>query len=156
MKKIYTSDRVVNAQTIKVLDRFNQKIIVDLEQYKNGNQKIRIYQKHKGLFYFLGEWIDRQNIINEVSKLDKRKTKVVFYEEPDENNGQVDILAVFPEVVDDWTQRIGCYSHLGQHGESSPDYIATLKKADTKSPEVLSLICELVKLFDYNLSVESC
>ena len=48
-----------------------------------------------------------------------------------------------------------CYRHVGQHGEADPDYIAELKKADINSPDVVSLIAELVKLFDYNLDVES-
>jgi hypothetical protein len=154
MKKIYTSDKIVNVETIKILDRFNQKMIVDLEQYKNGNQKVRIYKKYQGNLYFLGDLIDRSNIINECSKLDRFKTKVVFYEEPNEYTEEVDILAVFPEVKDKRTQRIGCYRHVGQHSEADPDYIAGLKKADVNSPEVVSLIAELVKLFDYNLDAE--
>ena len=81
-------------------------------------------------------------------------TKVIFYEEPNEYTGEVDILAVFPEDVNDYNGCIGCYSHVGQHSEVDPDYIAELKKADINSPDVLSLIAELVKLFDYNLDVE--
>lgn len=154
MKKIYTSDKIVNAETIKILDRFNQKMIVDLEQYKNGNQRVKIYKKHQGALYFLGEWIDRSNIINECSKLDKFKTKVVFYEEPNEYTGEVDILAVFPDYIADYNGCLECYRQVGQHSKADPDYIAELKKADINNPEVVSLIAELVKLFDYNLDVE--
>lgn len=81
-------------------------------------------------------------------------TKVVFYEEPNEYTNEIDILAVFPENVNDYNGCIECYSHIGQHGETDSDYIAGLKKADVNSPEVVSLIAELVKLFDYNLDVE--
>lgn len=81
-------------------------------------------------------------------------TKVVFYEEPNEYTGEVDILAVFPEYIDEWTDHVQCYRHVGQHSEADPDYIAELKKADINSPDVISLIAELVKLFDYNLNVE--
>lgn len=81
-------------------------------------------------------------------------TKVVFYEEPNEYTGEVDILAVFPENVNEYNGCIECYSHVGQHGEARPDYIAKLEKADINNPEVVSLIAELVKLFDYKLDVE--
>lgn len=81
-------------------------------------------------------------------------TKVVFYEEPNEYTGETDILAVFPEYIDEWTDRVQCYRHVGQHDEADPDYIAELKKADVNNPEVVSLIAELVKLYDYNLDVE--
>lgn len=81
-------------------------------------------------------------------------TKVVFYEEPNEYTGEIDILAVFPDGINKYTGCIECYSHVGQHSEAHPDYISELKKADINSPEVVSLIAELVKLFDYNLDVE--
>lgn len=81
-------------------------------------------------------------------------TKVVFYEEPNEYTGEVDILAVFPENVNDYNGCIGCYSHVGQHSEADPDYIAELKKADINNPKVVNLIAELVRLYDDNLDVE--
>lgn len=82
-------------------------------------------------------------------------TKVVFYEEPSGYTGESDVLAVFPENINDFNGCVECYSHVGRHSEASPEYISELKKASTNKPEVISLITELVKLFNYNLSIES-
>jgi len=53
------------------------------------------------------------------------KTKVVFLKEEDG-----DILAVFPEVLNDFSGNITCYAHVGQHSGASVEYCKTLQPAE--------------------------
>ena len=53
------------------------------------------------------------------------KTKVVFLKEEDG-----DILAVFPEVLNDFSGNITCYAHVGQHSGCSVMYCKTLQPAE--------------------------
>jgi len=51
-------------------------------------------------------------------------TKVVFLEE--EN----DVLAVFPEILNDLSGNITCYAYVGQHRGASVEYCKTLQPAE--------------------------
>ena len=131
--------------------RKEEKIKSLLESIKARLEYLSTHNKN----YTKKQYFEIDDCLNDVKSLNRELygEKVVFYEEPNEYTGEIDILAVFPGFKDEWTHRIGCYRHFGQHSEVEPDYIAELKKADISSQEVKALIFELEHIAGHVLKI---
>lgn len=66
-------------------------------------------------------------------------TNVIFKREPNEYTDEVDILAVFPDDIEQAGDegRVSVYSHVGQHSYASPFYIEELEDATPEEYEDL-------------------
>lgn len=66
-------------------------------------------------------------------------TNVIFKREPNEYTNEVDILAVFPDDIEQAGDegRVSVYSHVGQHSYASPFYIEELEDATPEEYEDL-------------------
>lgn len=64
---------------------------------------------------------------------------VIFKREPNEYTDETDILAVFPDIIEQPGDegRILTYSHVGQHGYASPEYLEELEDATPEEYEPL-------------------
>lgn len=79
-------------------------------------------------------------------------TNVIFKREPNEYTDEVDILAVFPDEIEQAGDegRVLVYSHVGQHSYASPFYIEELEDA---TPEEYEDLKEELEGQGYQLNV---
>lgn len=103
----------------------------------------------------ISEYIEDQLEGSEVDEAEEPEadniTNVIFKKEPDDN-GDFDILAVFPDDIDyvGDQSKVLVYSHVGQHGYASEEYIADLEDA---SPEEYEELAEELRAQGYNLNI---
>lgn len=76
----------------------------------------------------------------------KEKIKVVF-RNVKYDDGDREILALFPEERNQFNGLITCYAHIGQHGMADYHCIIKLSKPATEE-EYSSLLAELKEIYD--------
>lgn len=90
----------------------------------------------------LSEYIQDQMVASETfapEDATTEATNVIFLREPNEYTEETDILAVFPDEVEQAGAegRVLCYSHVGQHSYADPFYIDDLEEATPEEYEPL-------------------
>ena len=76
----------------------------------------------------------------------KEKIKVIF-RNVKYDDGDREILALFPEFVNEHNGLVGSYAHIGQHSEANYHHIISISKPATYE-EYSELLAELTKIYD--------